>query len=205
MLVEEIVARVKRDFGDEYDVIITDIDVYRWIYAGEMEVIRQNGGNVHETAYPSTSFPSDITDNITIRRVDIGDRALFPTTRNGLDILGFSTTSVGSPKYWYIADKKIYLWPVAETAETVTIEYNKLPTPIVGPPPSPMTLSIPENWHTDLVNFVMARANEKRGNLPKSLHFQEQFDKNMGKRNQESDGADVAIYKIPDPLDYEEF
>jgi hypothetical protein len=202
MNVTELLERVKRDFGDEYDVIITNIDVYRWVYQGELEIIRESGGNLQTTTAAVNSFPSSIPDNITINRVTIDDRVLLPISKEKLDSVGLHVGSEGSPGYFYTYNREVHLYPSdALDTRTVEIEYNKTPVVITGTPPVPNTFTIPEVWHTDLVNYVMARAHEKRGNLQKAEHFQTMFDKNMGNRNQEADSYDGPIYKELDPMD----
>lgn len=206
MLVEEIKLAVKRDFGDEYDIIINDDDVYRWLYTGELEVIRYNGGNIAELEVSSLDFPVTMSGSITIRRITVDHtKVLVPINREQLDQMALSTARAGTPLYWYIHAEALHVWPVPTVDEDVFIEYNKMPVLSVGDPPVPNTLSVPEAWHTDLISFVLAKAHEKRGNLERASFHQNAFDKNMGKRSQEDKQTDTMYFRGIDPLDYEDY
>ena len=209
MNVAELVLRVKRDFGDEYDVIITDADVYRWIYAGEMEIIRNTGMNVLSVTAAANTFPENVPLAVQIIRVSRAGRTLLRTTIEEIDTLGLNPGQTGSnAQYWYLSGsvsallgQTVNLWPMnASDTENIMIDYVKVPVVITGPPPSPTTLTVPEVWHTDLVNFVLARAFEKRGSDSKAKNYQDMFDKNMGNRQQEADSVDAPIYKGGDPM-----
>ena len=63
--------RIKRQFGDEYDVVIIDDDIYGWIYEAESDIIRNTGCNDTKLTVSSTSFPSDVPASVNIKRISI--------------------------------------------------------------------------------------------------------------------------------------
>src|SRR6187551_392917 len=129
MLPSDILLQVKRQFGDEYQVIIYDSDIYNWIYEAELDIIRTVGTSDQIVSTPMSNFPINYVENITVKRVTVNGRPLEFTTLRDLDNMGVRVgEGVGTPQYWFVEDDLITLFPTdPNSSQAVKITYNKSP------------------------------------------------------------------------------
>jgi len=201
--VETAVMRIKRQVGDEYDVVFNDDDVYGWIYEAESDIIRNTGCNDTKLTVSSTSFPADVPASVNIKRISINSKALQYISAAEIDLLGLSIAATGGPAYWYKEKTEIRLWPVATTAVDVEIHYNKVPE-IMTDIPSSNTFTVPAVYHDDVIKYCIARAHNKNNNLQAEGAQMALYDKNLSSRRDEAQSIDGIIYKGADPMDFEE-
>ena len=202
MLPTDVLLQVKRQFGDEYEVIIYDSDIYNWIHEAELDIIRAVGTNDQIVSTPMSNFPINYVANITVKRITVNGRPLEFTTLPELDSLGVRITDgVGTPMYWFVEDEKITLYPTDPNSnQAVKITYNKTPVLLTGA--AGEQLVVPESFHTDIVSYVLSKAHNKDKNFQAEKIALDQYQRNLSQRAGESDGSDVAEYKGGDPLDY---
>ncbi|MBA2350102.1 MAG: hypothetical protein H0V81_17645 [Solirubrobacterales bacterium] len=202
MLVTDAVRRIKRQFGDEYDVFITDDDIYGWIYAAELDIIRNAGANDSTVDSTVGAFPVSVPAAVKISRVSINGSALRSISKEELDLVGVADTVNAAPSYWYMFNKLVNLYPQeAGSTTAVKITYSKTPVMMVGLP-SAQTFSVPENFHQDVVNFCLARAHNKNNDARAEEAMQNLYDRALGLRNDEAQTNDGPTYKLDDPMDY---
>jgi hypothetical protein len=195
---------IKRQFGDEYDILINDDDIYRWIYEAELDIIRNAGSNPSTTTGPANTFPVAIPTNVQIKRVFLDGRSLVPISLDEIDELGLSSTHTGErPTHWYVQDNSVYLWPTCTITDTVTISYEKTPTLMSGPTAG-NSFTVPEVYHTDIVLYCVAKAHNKDKDHVAERNMLEMYQQNVSNRRDEADSYDGALYKGLDPLDYED-
>lgn len=211
MDVATAMRRIKRYFGDEYEILINDDDIFGWLYDGETEIIRSSGQNenVASTTVGTIGVAgSAVPTSVHIKRVTINDTALQNIARDELDMIKTSDVSVGKPLYWYVVDHKVFLWPIeAGSITPVKIYYNKTPVMITGTmaAPVPTTFTVPEIHHNDLIKYCIARAHDKNKDGANSKVMQDLFDRNIGARRDESMSIDAPTYKISDPYDFDDY
>lgn len=194
----------KRQFGDEYEVIINDDDIYGWIYNGETEIIRHTGSNTTIVNTTVGAFPVTIPDIVNVKRIVIDGKALTSVSLEELDLLGVSETASGTPQYFYREDRKLYLYPQMTGSTAVVIYYNKVPALMSGPTGS-ATFAVPEIYHNDLLHFVLSRMHNKFQNHASESVERELFEKSIGIRKEEAQAPeDGPLYKIDDPMDFAE-
>lgn len=159
MDITTILRKVKRQFGDEYNILINDQDIYDWLYEAQLKVIRETSGNDVTSTVPATSFPVGITDKVMVKRVAINNKALTYTNMNDLDLSNALTTQEGTPLYWYVNGGSIGLWPQPASTDTynVLVTYAKTPTQL--------TLVAP------YLKFVPNSPNFQRFTLPPDTDF----------------------------------
>lgn len=123
---------MKRSFGDEYAVVISDQDIYDWIYDAELDIIRHNADNDTSLQIPVTRFPISVPDRVNIKRLSVEGKALTYTTVSEIDLKASSVTAVDGIKYWYFQGGLLHLWPVAESTDKTIVEvtYSKTPIPM---------------------------------------------------------------------------
>jgi len=203
MDVPTALRRIKRQFGDEYNVVITNDDIYGWIHDSELDIIRTTGCNDISITVTASSFPSNVPASVNIKRISIDGKALTYIARDELDLLGLSTAAVGGPKYWYKERTSVVLWPTTAGDTTqVIITYNKTPSMMVDPEGT-NTFTVPEVYHDDVVKYCIGRAHNKNNNLQAEKMQMDLYDRNLNIRRDEAQNADVTTYKIGDPMDFE--
>lgn len=203
MNVATLVSQVKRQFGDEYDVIITNPDIYGWIHDAQLDIIRRTGVNEQTVATTVGAFPVSVPDQITIKRVSIGGTALINISREELDLLGLSTTlSPDTPKYWYRDGSSVRVWPQKPGDTTsVSIHYAKVPPLLTGA--GGEVFAVPESYHTDILHYCLARAHNKNENWTGEKQEMDYYERNVGNRMSEAVSPDAGLYKLPDPMDFD--
>lgn len=203
MDVTTAVLRIKRQFGDEYDIIITTDDIYGWIYEAELDIIRATGCNDNVVDTTVGAFPVSVPSAVNIKRVSIDGKALVPTSKEELDLIGLSTVASSTPGYWFKEKQAIYLWP-QDTASTqaIRIEYNKTPTLMSGATAA-NSFVVPEVYHTDVLRYCTARAHNKNQRSDLERIEMEAYERSTGRRSDEANNIDAPIYKLADPLDFD--
>lgn len=128
--VQAALRRVKRQFGDEYNVIILDQDIYDWIYDAELDIIRHTSDNDITLQVPVNNFPLSVPDRVNIKRVSVGGKALTYSTQSELDLNGAYLNSKGGSRWWYFQAGILSLFPEPEPLDKFVVEvtYSKTPS-----------------------------------------------------------------------------
>lgn len=203
MEVDVALRKIKRQFGDEYNVIIVDEDIFYWIHEAELDIIRQTASNDIQIQVAANTFPVLIAGNVIVKRVAVNGRALTYTTRNELDSVG-TITAEGTSNQWYWESHKVFLYPVPLAADNYNVDviYCRVPTEMtVG---GTNTFTVPEVFHEDVVKYCIARAHNKNMNWKAAEAEMEAYDRNVSTRRHEVQASDAPIYKGIDPMDYDE-
>lgn len=202
MDVATALTRIKRQFGDEYDVIIMDDDIYGWIYEAEMDIIRTVGANEQTMEQGTTVFPLNVPENINITRLSIDGRVLKYTSINEMASQNLNINATGARTAWYKKNSTLYLYPADSLLQTVTIEYTKIPTIMQGPPETNL-FTVPEKYRTDVIQYCLAKAHNKNRNYQAERVHMENYQSSLGLRKEENVSIDGPVYKGFDPLDIE--
>jgi hypothetical protein len=201
--VASALTTIKRQFGDEYDVIITDIDIYAWIHDAELDIIRNTSANNFTINVATSAFPTSVPDSVNIRRLSVNGKALQFISKEELDLLHLADTQTGTPSYWYKSNKQVFVYP-ADTASTqqIQVTYNKVPSTMTGLPTA-NSFTVPEVYHEDVIKYCLARAHNKNHDAAAEKQQMDLYDRGIGTRRDESHSPDAPVYKIQDPWDYE--
>lgn len=168
MNVSDIKTRVKRQFGDESAVQITDADIYRWITDGQVEIVKQNESLLQVVstsssvaAQPGYALPSDLMILKTI---------LYDSNRlKGLSLQqfeeyidGWQNTNiygVGTPVVYMVFASTITLFPTPDTSLTngIKIYYCKKPLAVTA---DIDPISLPDTYHPAIVDYCLSQAYE---------------------------------------------
>jgi len=202
MDVATVIRRIKRQFGDEYDVVVLDDDVYGWIYEAEMDIIRNTGTNEQTMTQSSTLFPLAVPTNVNIIRVSIDGTALTYLPPNVIQDQGFNEDAQGAYSSWYKVNTTLYLYPTDTLVVNVNIDYTKIPTIMQGPAETNV-FTVPEKYRTDVIQFCLARAHNKNRNFQAERVHMENYDRSLGLRREEAYAIDGAVYKGVDPMDFD--
>jgi hypothetical protein len=168
MNVVDIKKRVKRQFGDESGVQLTDEDIVRWINDAMREIATQND-NILETVATAAitsgtseySLPEDILKLHTIR---YDDKKLDVLTLQEAEqsIIAYEQSGnyqSGTPVLAWIYANRVVLYPTPNTSggSLLKIYYTRLPVEVA------LDADIPEfhvKYHPRIVEFVLQQAYE---------------------------------------------
>lgn len=164
---QNIADHVKRTFGDEAGVQITDPDIIRWINMGQREILTTNMVNQAVSSTSIVGGQSDY-DVSTLRILKIqsiyynGTPLQFRTFQEAEEFVVKEDplrVASGVPVMWYSWAGIIKLYPVPslDLANGLTINYQKDFTP-VGMLSD--LLSIPDTYYNRLVEYVLSSAYE---------------------------------------------
>ena len=205
MIVSDILTRVKRSFGDESGVQITDDDIIRWINDGQRQIVMQNEGLLEKTAFSNAvkdqqeySMPTDllILQGLSYKSPD--DTAYYKL--KGLSwkqmntyIDGFdgSAYDKATPIVYSIFASNLVLFPIPDRNQTsgIKIFYNRKPVDVVSTTDTP---DLPILYHDVLVKHCLQQAYE----------LDEDWDASQAKGTQMD--ADVALLRGRDTWKQEE-
>ncbi|WP_331961469.1 hypothetical protein [Chitinophaga sp.] len=190
---QEVATRVKRTFGDESGVQVTDDDIIRWINDAQEEIVLSNEGLMETTAIAGViqnqmeyDCPADLS---LLRTLKYNGFRLKPLSFNEFNeyIDGYeSSTSApygpGTPEYFMVWDNKITLFPKPNetNASALKIYYVKHPLAVVTMADN---LSVPLQYHKSIVDFCLQQAYELDEDTQKAVVKKNQFDETMMKLN----------------------
>jgi len=153
--------KVRRLFGDEFDIVIERQDIIDWTNAAQVDIARKTNCLPYDIVFPARAFPIVIPDLYLMYRVTYGSPATPKTftTLEQIDAesIGYGVQSVGTPARYYLRGNKIYLYPTPDTGDetNVTITYDR----------APLDLHLVDPWF----NY---KGNNSRVNIPGKTKFQ---------------------------------
>lgn len=119
------------------------------------------------------SYP---TSTISIKRITYDGKKLKPITMREDDAitgLNQSTTSEGTPQYYFVWNETIYLRPIPSSVATLKIFTYNEPSEIT----TTSTLEIPTQFHMDLVDYIVSEMAAKDSNLDIAKWYAEKWEK----------------------------
>lgn len=192
---------VKRQFGDESGVQITDQDIIRWVNSAQLEIVTRTapikakgqtnivsgqddydltGLNVHQIE--SVHFDGKYVQNV-------------PFAEAERDIISKETSLEASniPTLWYEWAGIVTLWPTPNVDITngLTIYYTKMPIPVVLINDA---LSLPDKYFEAIVSWVLAKAYELDEEFDESANQRSFFDSKVSDQNGEEMESSNMVY-----------
>ncbi len=162
MMLSEIKTRVKRQFGDESGVQITDDDILRWVNDAQRKIVMNNEGLLEKSAVANSTInvqeydlPVDLLLLRAIMYKGPGDSLYiklkgytFAEFNDYVD--GWSgTTERGIPICYTVHASKIVAFPVPDHTQTAAFKvyYTRKP-------------DLPVLYHDSVVNYCLQKAYE---------------------------------------------
>lgn len=129
MEVSSALRRIKRQFGDEYNVVINDQDILDWMHDAELDIVRAVSDNDLTIPIPVNRFPLQIPDKVNVKRLSVVGKSLTNTTLAQLDLTSSYTNSSGGPRYWYYQGGMVHLWPISVLTDESIVDVTYARTP----------------------------------------------------------------------------
>lgn len=161
----DVATAVKRQFGDESGVEITNSDIARWIDDAQRDIIMNNSDinaamvqiNVAQgqSAYPVVA---NVPSIFAIQSVHYdGEIIEYLNFAKAQQYIMRKDTGSGSPSIWFERSGVINLYPKPSQSITggLTVFYNKLPTKVTG---DTDVLSVPDGYFKAVVDFCLTQA-----------------------------------------------
>jgi hypothetical protein len=135
MTPEVLFRKVRRLFGDEFDIVITQQDIIDWANTAQSDIVRETQCLPKTINVPANQFPITIPDFYLMSRVGYGS-PLQPkgfVSLEELDLEGSSyngmVASPGIPNRYYLSGNMVYLYPTPLTTDvsTVSVTYVRAP------------------------------------------------------------------------------
>lgn len=192
MNVTDVVNRVKRIFGDEAGVQITDVDLVRWINDAQVQIGLANEGLLETSATANIvasqaeyNVPADMSvlRSLTYNgfRVRVLSFAEFNEYIDGYSAsASLSPYGTGIPEVFMVWQNLIRLFPTPDTSITngMKIYYVKNPATVTSLADD---LTVPIQYHNSVVDYCLTQAYELDEDLQKASYNRGKFDETMMK------------------------
>lgn len=203
----DVVANVRRSFGDESGVQLEEGDLLRWINQGQYEIARQN--KILKAKGVSTTMPGQSSYTLSlgkpimqIESVRCGDRRLVPTEFTTIDanLEEYPSTATGEPRLWYRWGDEVVIWPTPAAAEQLSIYFTAAPAAKTSYDANKL-LEITDEYFLPLIDFCMAKAHEMDDNPQSQEVSIKQYADRMTSMNDEERGGQSLTFQTINLVD----
>lgn len=209
--VADVFKAVKRQFGDESGVQITDDDISRWVDDAQMDIIVNNSEvnasfaqiNVvaGQTAYPVKDNISDIFIVQSVHYNGEYIRALsFQEAQAEIIKNTQPGEGSGAPMFWYERAGVIHLYPrpAGDLTAGLSIFYSAKPAAITG---TTDALTVPDHYFSTVVNYCLTQAYMLDENAQMAQVTSQTYDTSIAQRankNQSENNVYPSIMNVED-------
>lgn len=165
--VSDIATAVKRTFGDESGVQVSDADIIRWVNEAQTEIAMSNkvlkGRSVRDLV-ANTGF-YNLPDNVLqIESIHVNSVPLTPKTLTEMEATVLQrdpkrTEQDITPQYWWEYAGGVEFFPVPSTGAVGGITIYFVRSPVDTQSASDM-LGLPDKYYQTMINLVLAKAYE---------------------------------------------
>lgn len=182
-----VISAVKRQFGDEAGIQITDEDIYRWINEAQREILTVNKtfkakavADITTGVYEYT-FPDEPIIDIQSIWVK-GKRIKFKPFQEYEEYVqnnDSERSASGIPELWTEWAGQFIFWPTPDADITggITIYFTKGATEVAD---SNDVLSVPDLYLNRVIEYCMAQAHELDEDYQASQYKMNQFTEGLG-------------------------
>lgn len=171
--VQDIALYARRQYNSVGDDFFSDAELYSHLWAAQMELARE--GLLIEATYTTSTVPDQQeygfpTNTIAIKRITWDGKKLAPMTFREDDVLTLTnqtTAATGTPQYYAIWDKVLYLRPIPATAAALKIFSYSQPQEVTAT----STLEVPTEFHLDLADYLLWRKAMKDKNFEVAVQY----------------------------------
>lgn len=201
--VGNVYDQVKRVFGDESGVQLTNDDIVRWINEAQVDIAKQN--QILQTTATMAVVANTATYSLTsvTPRIDTLASLLLDGRRVGNIPISQAEESIsladpegyekGAPQFWYAWGGDITFWPCPNKNYTMTIRYNAQPAVVTSTPGD--VLAVPDECFSDVCNYVLMRAYEMDENAEMMAVKQAEYSTSVAERGETERLAATMTYE----------
>lgn len=200
--VNDVYNQVKRAFGDESGVQLTNDDIVRWINEAQVDISKQNQvlqttatvNVVGGTATYSLSAVTPRIDSVASILLDgrrVGDIPV-SQAEESISLADPEGLETGAPQFWYSWGGDITFWPIPNKNYTMLIRYTAQPADVTSSPSN--VLSVPDECFSDVCNYVLMRAYEMDENAEMMAVKQAEYSTSVAERGETEREAATMTY-----------
>jgi hypothetical protein len=198
----DIATYVKRQFGDESGVQITDQDIFRWINAAQLQIVAKIAPikakattNIvsGQRIYPFVGLAIHQIESIHYDGNFLPPKSFQQAER---DIIEYpDQPDSGAPAFWYEWAGEIYLFPTPNQAITDGLEifFTKMPSPVIS---STDPLTIPDKYFEAIAAWVLSKAYELDEEFDQANNQRQFFDSQVMEQNGEELTSANSTYPV---------
>jgi hypothetical protein len=215
--VQDVITRVRRTFGDEAAVQVTDDDVIRWINDAQIEVVKNNDGALQKSAFidlvanqSTYVLPTDLlllrslrykyTDMLSFSNLKYKNMQQFDDSLDGWD---GSAYSAANPQFFTMYEGKAILFPTPDRSVTAGLKvlYSQKPTDVLTPL---STLALPLIYHNTIFKYCMWQASLLDEDHEPALMYRGDFMEDMGTLQSNETQDPTSTYHTITVLDFDQ-
>lgn len=209
--VADVATVVKRMFGDESGVQMTDTDIIRWVNEAQSEINSKNKVLKKRASLAATAGQGSyiLPSNYRIRQIEgvhFNGSPLKPLTfaqaEQEIMMVDPKLDQIGVPDNWFEWAGEITLWPKPETTDMITVYFTEEPAQLTQ---TSDTLSLPDKYFNAIRDYVLSQAYEMDESMDVALRKQEQFGNSVLEMSEEERTAQNMTFQsitIIDAWDY---
>lgn len=206
----ELKTHVKRQFGDESSVQVTDDDIVRWVTLAQEEIVRENEEILNVISkidlvagQDEYAFPEDALTLRSIRaKSNINDPGYEPiifmtNAQFERSVAGYENimSNFAASYLWTTYNRVIYLFPIpkGDVTEGLRISYSQQPT-VPTNDVDPLGLSL--EYHNSILQYCLVMAYEMDENWEGAGNKMAQLQANLNRRANRSQSEARETYPV---------
>jgi hypothetical protein len=196
----DLVRKVQRTFGDDDQIFILVDDIIDWANDAQMQIARETDCfTLKDTFVANTDswpFPSDF---LKVRRVTYGDVPLTKVDIEALDAIFPVAAKDSTPHFYFFSERTLTLYPAAVNTDStvVTVYYSGQPVTLIN---EATQLTVPLQYHEDVVRFCVARAHERNENYRGMEIAMAEFNSRVAQRVEDQNQPEDSYSIIRDDI-----
>jgi hypothetical protein len=201
--VGDVYNQVKRVFGDESGVQLTNDDIARWINEAQADIATQNQvlqatATMNTVANQATYSLAAVSPKIdSIASILLNGRRIgnipISQAEESISLADPEGLEIGAPQFWYEWAGQITFWPVPGQVYSMLIRYTAEPTDVTTTTTD--LLSVPDECFSDVCNYVLMRAYEMDENPEMMAVKQAEYSTSVAERGETERQAATMTYE----------
>lgn len=179
----DVLAAVQRQFGDESGVQLQNSDVIRWVNDGQLAIVQANRILKAKGTIASVSGQKDYSlSTLAVYQVEsihFGGRRVpnlpFAQVEQKVSTTDPATDWNGMPDFWYEWAGVVSFFPIPQEVANIDVYYTVAPPSYAANAALTTTLFVPDRYFSVLVKFVLQMAYEMDEDWTASEQKQQQF------------------------------
>lgn len=195
----DILSYIKRAFGDESGVQITDSDILMWSNEAQLAIANATRciqgkataplpAGTFEITLPEQAASTIVTlrlDNVPIPGVE------FAQAEQDLQREDPDRVSTGRPIWWTKWGVTVSFYPTPSEAHTITVFYTGIPENLIG---AASVVGIPDRYFSALLQYVLSKAYELDEDYDAQQRAFAQYQTMIGEATYDDDQAMNLFY-----------
>lgn len=197
--VSDVLTWVKRQFGDESGVQITDSDITRWLNQAQQEIAQT--AKVLQAISSSTvtagtyDYAAPLENAIEVVSLRVDNNPIqgwdFQQAENWIQANDPNRNSIGQPQFWWTFGGRLYMYPTPDKNYNLTLFYIKAPAVVTQ---STDLLTVPDKYFEAIIQFVMSKAYELDEDYQAAQQARQTFYDRLGQQFDEESQQGTLYY-----------